>query len=66
MDENNVMYVNIHGSCVSNDVFRYLLNGSIKVNKYLARSSLISAISEPINIRMDDIKLSSRFQKSMV
>lgn len=66
MDENNVMYVNIHGSCVSNDVFRYLLNDSIKVNKYLARSSLISAISEPINIRMDDIKLSSSFQKSMV
>ena len=66
MDENNVMYVNIHGSCVSNDVFRYLLNDSIKVNKYLARSSLISAISEPRNISMDDIKLSSSFQKSMV
>lgn len=66
MKEGCITYINIHGSCLSNDVFRYLSDDNIKVNKYIARSSVISVVSQPINISMNDINLSSMFQKAMV
>lgn len=58
------MNIVIFGSCVSRDVFR-VANQESNLD-YYARSSLISIVSNPLSIALDDIKLESEFQKKMV
>ncbi|MGG0237437.1 DUF6270 domain-containing protein [Bacillus rhizoplanae] len=58
--------IDILGSCVTRDVFRYDEENIFKVNKYYARSSLVSIYSKPINVTLEDINLGSAFQKNMV
>lgn len=60
------MKIDILGSCVSRDVFRFDMQGKYEINKYFARTSLASLYSTPLDIRMDDIKLASDFQKRIV
>lgn len=43
----NQITINIHGSCVSRDVFEYDDKHLFKVNEYIARNSLFSVISPP-------------------
>ncbi|WP_240519117.1 DUF6270 domain-containing protein [Bacillus cereus] len=58
--------IDILGSCVTRDAFRYDEENIFKINKYYARSSLVSIYSEPIKITLKDINLESQFQKRMV
>jgi hypothetical protein len=56
----------IFGSCVTRDIFR-LYPDDFQVIDYFARSSIVSLNSRPLNdFSLEDIKLSSDFQKRMV
>ena len=46
--------VNIHGSCVSRDVFNHVDESIIKVNRYIGRISILSIFLQPVEI--DDIE----------
>lgn len=39
---------NIHGSCVSSDIFRFAKTGELEIGKYVSRTSFISAMSPPV------------------
>ncbi|GHH97447.1 DUF6270 domain-containing protein [Neobacillus kokaensis] len=56
--------IDIFGSCVTRDAFA--LDNPFTINRYFARTSIISQYSKAINIREDEIQLSSRFQQRMV
>lgn len=58
--------ISIFGSCVSRDVFRVAPSEQFELKTYIARQSVQSAISAPCNLRKEDIKLESDFQKNMV
>ena len=60
------MNIVILGSCVSRDCFSYLDDSEINLEKYFARSSIISLASESINKSINAIDLDSNFQKRMV
>lgn len=47
----NVMKVNVHGSCVSRDIFH--MGDSIQVNQYCFRSNLVASVMEPADIFED-------------
>jgi hypothetical protein len=47
--------IDIHGSCVTRDAFEYDNNSLFKVNEFVSRCSIYSAISNPVN----DIKIES-------
>lgn len=57
--------IGIFGSCVSRDIFR-ISQLKVNINYYIARSSLISVVSKPINVQEEEINLSSEFQKRLV
>lgn len=61
----------IYGSCVSRDTFEYFSSGQIKLGRYIARQSLLSAfpnfpsnLTTPVDIDLSTI--SSTFQRRMV
>lgn len=58
--------IDILGSCVTRDAFKYDGENVFRVNQYYARSSLISLYSKSVNITLNDINLESNFQKRMV
>ncbi|PFN04201.1 DUF6270 domain-containing protein [Bacillus cereus] len=58
--------IDILGSCVTRDAFKYDEENIFKINQYYARSSLISIYSKPVNVTLNDINLESNFQKRMV
>lgn len=58
--------VDIHGSCVSRDIFNLDSNGAVRHGSYFARHSLFSAIAEPGVLSAEDVPLSSAFQRRMV
>lgn len=58
--------VNIFGSCVTRDAIEYDDSESIKLLVYIARQSVISAVSKPINLQQNDIRLDSEFQRRQV
>lgn len=58
--------IDILGGCVTRDVFRFSEEDKYTIMSYYARSSIVSIYSRPINIRHDEIKLDSDFQKRMV
>ncbi|TDL33473.1 hypothetical protein EVU91_13240 [Macrococcoides bohemicum] len=59
------MKIDIFGSCISRDSFNFK-NSSYSLGHYFARSSMVSAVSNPLNIEFNDIKLDSKFNKNMV
>lgn len=58
------MIIDILGSCVTRDAFRF--NDEMKIGRYYARTSLVSLYSEPINIKLEEINLPSKFLQRMV
>jgi len=64
--KNQVFQLNIFGSCVSRDVLEVQKERKIFLKSYIARQSIVSAVSEPISIDADKLKLNSEFQKRMV
>lgn len=65
--DNTMTNVLIYGSCVSRDTFEYLDQGSYRLERYIARQSLISAFSAPTSINSKDLsRLQSDFQRRMV
>ncbi|MFB3170024.1 DUF6270 domain-containing protein [Neobacillus sp. 179-C4.2 HS] len=60
-----MMNIGIFGGCVSRDIFR-LFPERDRVLHYSARTSLISQFSEPTKVDLNDINLSSAFQKRIV
>lgn len=57
--------IDIHGSCVSRDVFNFDSNNEIKLGKYFTRQSFVSTMSNPFPGEID-INLPSPFQRRMV
>lgn len=58
--------VSIYGSCVTRDLFEYDKSENLELKQYIARQSIISAVSAPIDLEENQIKLNSNFQKRMV
>ena len=58
--------IDIFGSCVSRDVLEYQSTKDLEVNNYIARQSLISAVSKPVRIDEEELNIESPFQKRMV
>lgn len=58
--------ISIFGSCISRDCLRLFPAEAFALKSYIARQSVISAVSKPVQIDMDKIKLESKFQKRSV
>lgn len=58
--------VSIFGSCISRDCLEYAPDHSLQLATYIARQSMISAVSPPIGFQKEEIALSSNFRKNMV
>ena len=61
----NIPDIDIHGSCVSRDVFNFDENKEVEIGQYFARQSFVSAVSTP-SIKQINVNLPSSFQKRMV
>lgn len=61
-----MLKIDILGSCVTRDSFNYPSEIDFSVNKYFARSSIVSLYGRALKIKLDEINLSSTFQKRMV
>jgi hypothetical protein len=59
------MNVTIFGSCVTRDIFDFVEENE-SVYRYFARSSVVSVVSKPIKINLEEINLKSSFQKRIV
>lgn len=58
--------ISIWGSCVSRDFLEYKNVANLELIHYIARQSIVSAVSKPLQIKEDDIHLSSSFQRKQV
>lgn len=58
--------ISIFGSCVSRDLLELQKEKNFKLVHYFARCSIISAVSEPIEIKEEQIPLKSTFQRKQV
>ncbi len=58
--------VSIFGCCISRDLLEFNIENNFSLVKYFARCSIVSAVSEPIFIKEDDIPLSSAFQRRQI
>lgn len=56
----------IYGSCVSRDLFEMEEANKFQCQEYVARHSIVSAVSKPIELKEDEICLASNFQKRIV
>ncbi len=70
-DKNNTLQlkktsINIFGSCVSRDLFNFDLENKFQVKTYIARQSIVSAVSNPLECDIKNIDLKSKFQKIAV
>lgn len=63
---NRPIPISIFGSCVSRDIFNFDLNNIFSIKTYVARQSIISAVSPPIPCNLEDINLKSKFQRESV
>lgn len=57
--------IDIHGSCVSRDIFRFDFDNEVAIGKYFARNSFISAVSESFPEEVD-LNIVSDWQKRIV
>ncbi|PHV70167.1 hypothetical protein CS063_11865 [Sporanaerobium hydrogeniformans] len=64
--EKNPISISIFGSCVTRDVLEYDRRKRLKLQTYIARQSIVSAVEKSVDINMDDIFLNSKFQKQCV
>lgn len=64
--EKNPIQMSIFGSCVSRDLLEFDRFKKFDLRTYVARQSIISAVSPPLQCDIDDINLQSKFQKDMV
>ena len=53
-------------SCISRDIFEFADSKRFQIEHYFARTSVISSVSKPIELKEEEIKLSSPFQRRMV
>lgn len=58
--------ISIYGSCVTRDLFELKENTFLNLKSYIARQSILSAVSSPIPCEKDNIKLKSNFQKNVI
>lgn len=58
--------ISIFGSCVTRDAFNLDVQKRFDVKTYVARQSVVSAVSPAIPCREEDIKLESKFQRRAV
>lgn len=59
--------IDIHGSCVSRDIFNFLEDEPLKFNIYCARHSVFAALQPPLDKEcIGYIDINSNFQKRMV
>lgn len=58
--------VSIFGSCTTRDLFRISPSPELELKTYIARQSVISAISAPVPLKMEQIHLDSAFQRMAV
>ncbi len=63
---NKKQTISIFGSCVSRDLLEYDNSKSFVLGQYVARQSIISAVSAPLKQQDPVISLDSDFQKRMV
>lgn len=59
-------HISIYGSCVTRDLFELKENTFMQLKSYIARQSILSAVSPPIPCEKDDFKLDSNFKKNAV
>ncbi|MFS0674937.1 DUF6270 domain-containing protein [Ornithinibacillus sp. 179-J 7C1 HS] len=59
------MKINILGSCVTRDAFE-VQKHNFSIENYFARTSIVSIMTNPIEVREDQFNLSSNFQKKCV
>lgn len=58
--------LNIFGSCLSRDVIEIQEEKKIVLQTYIARESIISALSAPVILEQDRLNLDSAFQRKMI
>lgn len=58
--------ISIFGSCVSRDIFEFDKLNQFELCSYIARQSIFSAVSNPVNFTEEAIHLTSPFQKRML
>ena len=58
--------IGIFGSCISRDILAYKQNDFLELKEYIARESIVSALSLPIDCSPQDFHIDSAFQKRMV
>lgn len=58
--------ISIFGSCVSRDLLEYDESKRLLLKTYIARQSIVSAVSAPVSIEKEAIDLTSHFQKECV
>ena len=58
--------LSIFGSCTSRDILEYGKKGEFQLGAYVARQSIISSLSKPIDFNFDDCKIKSHFQKRQI
>lgn len=58
--------IDIFGSCVSRDLFEFEKTENFKIGNYVARESILSAVSAAVEYDEENIQLQSVFQKRMV
>lgn len=64
--EKNPVPISIFGSCVSRDVLEFDRIKRLDLKTYIARQSIVSAVSPVLECNINDIKLESKFQREMV
>ncbi len=65
-EKNKQIFISILGSCVSRDIFEFADSKRFQIEHYFARTSVVSSVSKPIELKEEEIKLSSPFQRRMV
>lgn len=58
--------LSIFGSCTSRDILEYGKKGEFQLGAYVARQSIISSLSKPIDFNFDKCNLESAFQKRQI
>lgn len=60
--------ISIFGSCVSRDIFAIAKNGTkrFSIQGYIARQSIVSALAKPLHCVINQIQLTSNFQKKLI
>lgn len=64
--ERKVIDISIFGSCTSRDILEFDKSGIFNLGTYVARQSIISSLSDPIDFDIEKIKLKSKFQREQI